>query len=361
MIKTPDINNVIRNFFAKNSSTRGMERLWSSKLTHPCERFLIYSWSHWRHKKPFGPDALMRFHLGNLHGNDMVRVMQDALVDDPEWRNVSIERTEVPLPENEYNISGRIDAVMKIPDGEKNYFIPCELKSMMDAVFRETNTLEDMFNSHAFYMQCYPGQLLAYMKLTGAEVGLFVLRCKSSGAFKSIRVDMKDHHEYIQPFLDRALRVKHRKQAIEKMTAREDAENVTALAEQTMPERIAYSKSGCGKCEFLHICMPDMHERPGVVNLIGNAEMDNALKTIHELKDTAKKLSDAEKLVKGHLKEALHELNYRDVVTVLTDNYNLDVKISRSTSYTVPEEIKMKYKQTSTYPKMLEITPVESE
>ena len=249
----PDIPALIERMYTQEFQPYPVRSIWASQIGHPCARYLVYHQAEWQRAAALDASLRKVFMLGNMHGKQLQRDIEDALAS----IGYSADQAEVALPDNPWNISGKIDLVMKIPiDGARPVQIPIEMKSMAQHSWEQNKCIEDLRQAQRVYLRCYPDQILSYAMLWGAPYGMLVLRNKTNGK-------------------DRALTVYRNEERWAELTAKADVVNASLEKyrsaknlkdkdpDRALPKRIKWSHNTCGECPFLHICIPDMSQRPG--------------------------------------------------------------------------------------------------
>jgi CRISPR/Cas system-associated exonuclease Cas4 (RecB family) len=238
----------------------------ASECGHPCKRYLVFNRTNWKDKKTFDANTQLIFDIGN---DIEKRVLADMTA-----AGFQIIEQQRHFEWKELQLTGHVDG--KIVDGTA---YPFEIKSMSPFMFKAINTIQDMLRSKYSYMRKYPYQLLSYMLMDGKEKGLFLLKDKSSGQMKELWMD-----------IDYSLG----DELINKL--KEVNEHIEA---GTTPEPIEWDEDLCGRCPFLHICLPD--KKVDELPFVDNAEIELLLERYFALKPSADEYDDVEKELKVKL------------------------------------------------------------
>ena len=336
MNKIPDITQALTDLYASKIRPYPVQSLWASKLGHPCRRYLVLEQTHWNTKAPITPALKMRFAIGNVLGDQIVRDLQDAFagVDD-----VRIERQEVPIPPNDLGISGRLDAVLVLRgEGRDTTYVPIEIKTMSEHVFGKVRSLRDMIESDSLYLRQYPAQLMVYMYYCDCEYGVFVLKNKVSGEYRHIVVELD--YEYVDALLVKA-------KDVQDAVAAYRAAKTKSAKMKTLPDRIDWTRDVCGRCDHLATCLPDMAERAGVVDLLGDLELAMMLSARDSTSGAAKAYKKADDAIQAHLAALCADLAPGDSRTILAPDHTITVKCGKRRTLNIPDEVKAKYETDS--------------
>lgn len=355
-IEIPDLAEAVDSYFnhkaaARENSVAGS--IYASELGHPCERYLIYRQTHKLRRKMSG-DLMQLFDLGDEHEERAIRVLRSALRDDPKWDGFDIVEQQARIPDNPENIHGYLDCSLQMPYKGKRIRLPLEIKGLHEAIFNKVNTVDDMKNASAVFLRKYPAQLTIYEYYTEQEWGLFVIVNKANGKFKFIpcHLDL----EYAEGLLQKAERIRDTVKEY-KSHAGPAAGIETEKQKACLPDRMMWTQTVCGRCPMLNVCMPDMSEVPGVENLLGNEELDDAVSTMLQYKRFGSEFNKSDKQIKEHLKTVCNQQSMKkgDQKTFMLPSWNIEVVMQERTGYAVPKEIKAEYKTTSVFSKIKSI------
>jgi CRISPR/Cas system-associated exonuclease Cas4 (RecB family) len=249
---------------------------------------------------------------------DTGKWVENAVFEDLREAGFTIVEQQRAFSWQKYLITGSIDCKLALGgNGDISEGVyPTEIKSAAPHPFASINSIEDMLHHKYHYMRKYPAQLTLYLLMDGASEGLFLFKNKSTGEVKEI---------WMQLDFDFAEALVKKAEAINKH-----------VADETLPEPMAYNEDICRGCGFEHICLPD---RIGTeVDISDSTELLELVSRYATLKPGAKEYDEVNdrinKLVEG--KEKL-----------LVGDYFIEGKYIERTSYQVPPEIKAPYKVTS--------------
>lgn len=211
----------------------------ASALGDPCERKLVYMRTRW--KDALKPEPVLQsiFDLGSLFERHFVRVLEDL------GYRVYEQQRALEFPEE--NITGHLDAVLGREEwGDLGHV--ADIKSCSTHIWHKINSLDDLVHAKQHHLRKYPAQITLYL-LMKADVeeqrGVIIFVDKQTGVPKDIWVDLD--LDYAESLLQKARRIN---------------EHVEA---GTMPDRIPYTPHGCGRCEYRHICVPDITSAEAIV------------------------------------------------------------------------------------------------
>jgi hypothetical protein len=240
----------------------------ASSIGHPCTRLLVLKRKHWKDIPMISTSLKLRFELGDIFEKKAVRDIEDA--------GIEIFQMQQPFFDEETNISGHIDGLIRLGD----MVHPLEIKSSSPLVFPQINSINDMLNSKYPYMKAYPYQLETYMMLGNYKQGVFIFVDKSSGAYKEIWQDAcKDRQAEI----------------VEKARLIDEH-----LKNDTLPDCLEYDSNVCGKCDLVHICKPE--RCPGDAIIKASDDLIEALRRREEIASGYKEYKKLDKYVKEALK-----------------------------------------------------------
>lgn len=242
---------------------------WASKLGHPCgERYLYYLRKDWEQM------AKRNWKGRGIKGN----LIHDWWKIDMMKKGYTVIQNEAPLSEEirrKYGIGGRIDGSIGIGNIRP---IKYEFKTMNENTWAKINTIDDMFEHKSDYIRAYPAQLQIYLYDQNEEYGLFVLCNDATLEWKTIVVKL--NFSYVETLLQIAEKVK-----------KAYDQNV----EKNPFPRIPYG-STCGRCEFAHICLPDILNDG--LEMIDNEHLEEMLKERKSLEDAYKQYKNLDEEAK---------------------------------------------------------------
>ncbi len=236
----------------------------ASQLGHPCERCLVYWRTCWEKAQLPPIEREFIFDGGKLIEKLALQEIADA--------GFTVTNQGRDFEDKNTEITGHIDAIL-VYDGKK---YPCEIKGISPFHFDKINTAEDMLKAKDSWIKAYPAQLQLYLYLSNQEMGLFYIKNKLTFVPKQIWVTLD--YDYCESLLQKAERInKH-------------------IKDNTLPERINDIEI-CMKCEFKHICLPDLKRAEGM-QIIENEELEMLLNRLEELKEAYKEYQQIEEKIK---------------------------------------------------------------
>ena len=231
---------------------------------HDCDRYMVHSVLDWE-KRPLHDEWLQQlFDAGNREEES---VKQRMAADG--W-NIIHQQTpfEIKSKTGEIICRGKIDGKIVY----NRISIPWEIKSMDGNAFRSITGVES-FQKSPFYRK-YPRQMQLYLFGNNAEGGLFTIS------------DFR-HEKYLPIALDYG-ECEHILQRLER--------NWSHVKAKTYPERMDYDAGICGKCPFLHVCLPDI--KNAGAKMIDNEELCGQLERWNELRHLSKEYDGLDKRIK---------------------------------------------------------------
>jgi len=239
----------------------------ASEIGHPCERYLVYSITHWDKKQPYGPELEFIFEGGRLVEDLAIKDFEDA------GFNVYRPEPDKAIAESRPRITGHIDIRVDFGTGEVH---TGEIKGLNVYDWQKLNTIDDFFNSRKHWIVKYPAQLMTYMYIKGEEIGFFYL--KSIPRFQPKFIWVKLDINYMDSILKKTERVeKH-------------------VAEKTLPDPVE-NTSVCENCPFNHICLPYIERAE--LEFIDDGELLELLETRENLKEAASEYNEVDRLIKA--------------------------------------------------------------
>lgn len=242
----------------------------ASSLGDPCLRKLVYERTHWDQKAL--PDVNLQyiFDEGNLQEQAVIRDLMDA--------GFVITEQQRAYDWKKYNITGRIDGKISM-NGEKP--APFEIKSMSPFIWDKINTVEDLINAKQPWLKKYPAQMQVYLLLSEEEQGVLILKNKTTGRLKQIEIIL----DYV--FAESLLKIA---EAVNKH-----------IADNLLPDRIEFDDAICSKCNFAHICLPDIDFKGA--EFLDSDELEIKLNRREELKPVVDEYNELDKEIKETVKE----------------------------------------------------------
>ena len=279
-----------------------VHKLRASEVGHPCERYLVYSITHWQERAPHTPETQMIFEGGNL--------IEDLAIKDLEDAGFKVYRPEPDkgIYDAFVEISGHIDVRVDFGDG----VYTGEIKGLNHIDFERVNSVEDMLRSKKPWLQKYPAQLMTYLYIKAEERGFFYLKDKLTFRPKIIWCDLD--YSYMDEIISKAERVKQH------------------VANKTLPERCG-DLDLCEYCAFRHICLPEMARDE--LEFINDEEFEQLLEQREKIKEAATEYTALDKEIKKRI---------GDRERLCVGKFLITGKWIERKGYTVPDSRYMQYK-----------------
>lgn len=250
----------------------------ASSLGDPCIRKLVYMRTDWKNQLLPDMNLIKVFE----EGNEQEKFVKKLLVEAGYYISES-QRSIADSLLQKFNITGHIDFYISKDEVSKPYV--AEVKSMHPNIFQQINTESD-FEKYPWTKK-YIAQFQIYLFGSGDEYGFMILKNKSTGEIKVLK--MKLNLDYVESLLKKA-------EAIEKH-----------IIENTLPDRIEDFKE-CKKCQFNHICTPDIINN--MSSMIVNDKLESLLNKREKLKSGKQEYDKADK----ELKEILKQFEYQEII-----------------------------------------------
>lgn len=325
----PDLVTPLNAMFASRANPRMARSVNASAIGHPCERCLVFD--QCRVAKA-DPDLQTIYALGKMMETQAMIDLQEAL----KGTDMQVVSQQAPIPPNPYGIGGVIDLFIesRTPEG-KRIRIPGEFKSCSPFTFPQLNTVMDMREHRTPWVRKWPAQLTVYMVMTNSPEGFFLLRNKLTGHYKQIPVPLD--YEYAESLLAKAERVSKAVKAYQ--AAQSDEERVAAL-----PPRIPFDPVVCEKCPHYSVCIPDPNSLPEADNRLWDVHLDALCREVKRLEPMVKEHAEAMEKIKAHCQTVAASAAIGQPITSITEGYFITAKPYETTSYKVPDDIKLPYK-----------------
>jgi len=272
----------------------------ASQLGHPCERHLVYWRLNWEQAKLPSVETLFLWEGGRAIEQLALSRLQEA--------GFTILQQQRDFEDKNTGITGHIDGMLCDPD-EPTILYPIEIKGINQFDWEKINTPEDMLASDKPWMQAYPAQLQLYLYLSNHEEGLFYIVNKTSLQGKDIWMTLD--YAYVEKLLQKAERINQ------------------YVAEGKYPDRIEYDENICGRCPFLHLCLPDVIYDP--LALLDDEVIEQKLNRRAELKAQIEPLEKELRQIEKELKAY-----FEGKEKVLIGNWIITGKWVERKEYTVP-------------------------
>lgn len=274
MISFDDAHKRLSDFYAPNGPGNPPNSFQASKVGRPCARYLYFlrDPEAWKLRKPFDGPAAYEMDRGTERQFLILEKAKELLAPDgyQDWvydRPGMAEDLRLQCYDADLDIRGRVDALCF--NKPSNLWLAVEVKTMATYTWERIETADDLKNAEEHYLQAYYGQLQAYLYNKALEQGFFILEAKErpSAGYPLKFVPVALDYEWFQGPIDRIGIAKK------------------ALLAGGPPEPVAYTKKGCGMCEFLAVCGNDPRKLPADPKLPPDLE-DNLAREF-ELKPTA--------------------------------------------------------------------------
>jgi hypothetical protein len=238
----------------------------ASEIGHPCERYLTYSITNWQDKSPYDVGLQFVFDGGNL--------VEDLAINDFIEAGFKVYRPEPDkaIAESRPAITGHIDVRVDFGDGKP---VTGEIKGLNRYDFDSLNCLQDFFNSKKTHIRKYPAQLMCYLYFKAEDRGFFYLKSIPGFQPKLIWIDLD--YEYMESILKKTERIEEH------------------IKNKTLPDQIT-DYSICERCNFLHLCLPEMKRQP--MEMIDDDEFEQKLTRHEELKPINKEYDELDREIK---------------------------------------------------------------
>ncbi len=207
----------------------------ASQLGHECLRYLVYSRTHWNKKAPITKEQQGLFDAGNIIEEYVLKQLKDSSID--------VFEQQVSLSWQKYQITGHMDAMIRMPGASTDDTIPAEIKSISPWGFKGINTLQDMINSTKHWERKYPAQMQLYLLMKEKEQGVFLFCNKQNLAIKTVEVALD--YGYAESIVQKAEKVNGFVIKVEE------------TGDDALPERNVADH--CEGCSFRHICIKSMN------------------------------------------------------------------------------------------------------
>jgi CRISPR/Cas system-associated exonuclease Cas4 (RecB family) len=250
-----------------------------------------------------------RLNEGTAQGEKIKRELMEL-----GYRVVRAEETvEVRGKGNTLLSRGRIDFMFdwKRTNSERSQAVPCEVKSMNPNVYKTINEYRDFTKKP--YLRKYIRQMQMYLYGTGKEYGLFLIT-DCLGGWKLIPVYLD--YEECEMILKRLEKIHE------------------YIAKKELPERISYSEEICGRCNFVHVCLPDIVNEG--IEIIDKPEFTAKLERRNELLPLSKEFDELDGEVKDTAKMYGKDL--------IVGDFQIIIRKGKMTKYDVPQEVKLPFK-----------------
>lgn len=301
----------------------------ASSLGDPCLRRGVLRRTAGEQARPIDDVGLAIFNTGNLLEGPIRRMIEDL--------GFEIDRSQRSFPPNDHLVSGHIDGVIKHRQLNVAYIL--EIKTLNGTTWGQLNTYADIAEHSKSWVSKYAAQGVIYAALNeiyrwGEEAPilgvLYILFNKYTGQLKAIPAPLdQDAWRFAESLLDRA-----------------DAIN-QHVEDRTLPDFIDDAEE-CRGCPFVgRACHPPIDMKGAELQVCDDVDVIAALETLDSCEEAADRHKEAkaylfDKEKGGRLRgAALCMVPFRDG----SGHWLIRGKVSPSTTYKVPPEIRDKYKK----------------
>lgn len=250
---------------------------WASAISE-CDREMCYSILNWEDKQMYDEHLQARFDKGRQEEKNVIIELMDMGYD--------IQSTQLPIAvknrKGEIICTGKLEGRIRPPSWKKKYVF--EIKSMHPDIFKQVNTYDDLDKKP--WLRRYKRQMQVYLFGHNEEMGILIL------------TDCLGHWKIIPVYLDFG-EAEFIIQRLER--------NWVSVKKNKLPDRMKFKNEICSKCNFNHICLPDIEGR--MAELVDNKEIEEQLERRKELHSLAKEYDKIDKELK-----AIYKKSKRDVI-----------------------------------------------
>lgn len=281
---------------------------WAGDLGFECDTYQCLARLH-PELKPLPDIGLMKiFRASSMTEKPNLQFLSDA--------GIKIVEQGRPYQWVEKKISGRIDSKIGIEVEGKEFIVPLEHKAVSPYVFRDIIKHKaegiPLQKSKRAWLRKYPGQIMTYELMDGAEFGSFFYYDKAGGdyLFWIVSLDL----EYAETLVQRAERVNK------------------FVDEGVIPP--AERKEICERCDFEKTaCFTGKEGGEGYEMIFDQADLDAKLARWDEIREIAKEFEEIDDDIKSAFKGK----------TVITADFKIESKPYEYTKFNVPPEIGSQY------------------
>lgn len=274
---------------------------------HDCDRRNFYSLAEGDQRRKWDPFVQAKMDAGKARELSIKRELLD-LGYEPMMAG---EVLEIKDAAGVVLARGRTDLSLQSPSNFRNSVV-VEVKCMQTFMWSAITTWRDLLRNS--FTRKYVRQLMLYMKARKLTEGLFLID-DFQGHWKLLPVKIDD--DFIAD-------------AVKKINTA-----TAARATGVAPERIPYDHDLCGRCDFAHVCIPDIHQDPRI-KIVDNAALAKHLEIRDANYESWQKVEKANASVKKFF-EGVKEGAFTIGNFIITRTSGL------RTNYEIPDEIKAKY------------------
>lgn len=245
-----------------------------SQLDDPCLRRLYYHRTAWDKATPIDDSLAGIFETGNVLEPAIERIVSEVgRASDPPWRIVGNQMPTNDKLLKEFQISGTIDGLMQIQNGQWNTEGVIDIKTASPNVYP---TITDYASLARYpWTRKYRGQLMLYSLAHNLEK-CYILFVNKSNLYEMKLVEFPVDMAYCEELLQKARKVNE------------------AVASEEPPAQIN-DPDECPKCAWFSYCMPNL-KTGGNLKVINNEELEIVLDRLSELDPAVSEYKDLEKV-----------------------------------------------------------------
>lgn len=268
-----DLAQAIKNKHGKDIKNYPCDNNRASSLGHACLRYLTYERLNWKDKILPSVERIQLYRLGKTLEDQARRDIDGSEINGEICRIVEAETLYEYKENGKILCRGKIDGKLEL--GRERY--PIEIKSMQGHQWVKMDSMEDFLYADKFWLRKYIAQLTMYLLMTNSQYGALFLVNKANGQYKCIWIEL--NYEFAETIVKQAQKVNE------------------YVLKNEYPDRIEYSDSICAKCDFAHICLPDIKTAPGM-QVIDNEEVTALLARREEIKPINSEYTKLDKQIK---------------------------------------------------------------
>jgi CRISPR/Cas system-associated exonuclease Cas4 (RecB family) len=171
--------------------------------------------------------------------------VEKEVLDEMAQSGYEVVEQQRPFHDENLKVKGKIDGKLVLHHGGARKRPPFEVKGYAPHTWEQINSAKDMLDAHQGYLKKVPAQVMLYLvldKQQDADAALLYMKNKLTGKPKSVVVPRDN--VYAEWLLRRLKMVREHVQA------------------KTLPARIEFEESTCGKCPFRGVCLSEMPAGP---------------------------------------------------------------------------------------------------
>ena len=312
----PYLPGIILQYLSDNYQRWAVRSNRASMLGHPCERHLVYARTRPQDASKPAPALLSIFEEGAIHETAVIREIEEKTP-------YKVLRQQASFEYPEHQITGSIDGQLLIPahNGDVGEAIPFDVKSASPYTWRELDEkdIDTLRNHKHYFVRGNYDQAQLYMLMGNKERFILIFKDKTTGLLKQMNLALD---------LERC----------EALIQKADRINVHIKA-GTLPDRIPYEESVCGKCDWFGICLPDEAVLAGLA-IMDDPELGAKLRRREELAAVAREYDKLDTEIKDTVKRALAFENRDHGEAAVGTDWLIQVRAQPYKGYTVKDGIK---------------------